>query len=285
MNSTSVATRATSAQLKRFGELTKQELDFWHSTVAQNEEFQRAFLTATFCRTAAIVNDKVRVMALYADGHLVGILPLRKYQGLLGWLSVFEPVAGEMTDYFGAVVTPGVAIDIDSVLRSAGVGLLVFSHLDESQNLIGLTGEDSRVGLRTVVEGVGGAAAETIGRRLKKISLSNQVLCVTHLAQIAGCADHHYSVEKRDKDSCLLKRISATTKTRGDLQGESRPAPLPASATPAPPPPPKPSPSSAPPVGRSSSCGCDLAASTSSAPGLAALLLLGLARAARARLG
>ncbi len=104
-----------------------------------------------------------------------------------------------------------------------------------------------------------------------------------------------YSVEKRDKDSCLLKRISATTKTRGDLQGESRPAPLPASATPAPPPPPKPSPSSAPPpkpspssappVGPSSSCGCDLAASTSSAPGLAALLLLGLARAARARLG
>ncbi|MCC6669269.1 MAG: hypothetical protein IT375_36365 [Polyangiaceae bacterium] len=94
-----------------------------------------------------------------------------------------------------------------------------------------------------------------------------------------------YSVEKRDKESCLLKRISATTKTRGDLQGESRPAPAPASATPAPPPPPKPSPSSAPPVGRSSSCGCDLAASTSSAPGLAALLLLGLARAARARLG
>jgi DNA repair protein RecN (Recombination protein N) len=46
--------------------------------------------------------------------------------------------------------------------------------------------------------GVGGAAAETIGRRLKKISLSNQVLCVTHLAQIAGFANTHYVVSKRE---------------------------------------------------------------------------------------
>lgn len=49
-----------------------------------------------------------------------------------------------------------------------------------------------------VDSGVGGAAAETIGRRLKKISETNQVLCVTHLAQIAGFADHHYVVSKRE---------------------------------------------------------------------------------------
>ncbi|WP_321476596.1 DNA repair protein RecN [uncultured Paludibaculum sp.] len=49
-----------------------------------------------------------------------------------------------------------------------------------------------------VDSGVGGAAAETIGRRLKKISESSQVLCVTHLAQIAGFADHHYVVSKRE---------------------------------------------------------------------------------------
>ncbi|MBI5085426.1 MAG: DNA repair protein RecN, partial [Acidobacteria bacterium] len=36
--------------------------------------------------------------------------------------------------------------------------------------------------------GVGGAAAETVGRRLKKIAAHSQVLCVTHLAQIAGFA-------------------------------------------------------------------------------------------------
>jgi DNA repair protein RecN (Recombination protein N) len=44
--------------------------------------------------------------------------------------------------------------------------------------------------------GVGGSAAEAVGRRLKKLGNFSQVICVTHLAQIAGFADHHYFVEK-----------------------------------------------------------------------------------------
>jgi DNA repair protein RecN (Recombination protein N) len=46
--------------------------------------------------------------------------------------------------------------------------------------------------------GVGGKAAEGVGRRLKKLAANNQVLCVTHLPQIASFADHHYRVEKRE---------------------------------------------------------------------------------------
>lgn len=45
--------------------------------------------------------------------------------------------------------------------------------------------------------GIGGAVAESVGRRLKKLAASDQVLCVTHLAQVASFADHHYVVEKR----------------------------------------------------------------------------------------
>jgi DNA repair protein RecN (Recombination protein N) len=47
--------------------------------------------------------------------------------------------------------------------------------------------------------GVGGGAAEAVGRRLKKLSASSQLLCVTHLPQIAGFADHHYYVEKHEE--------------------------------------------------------------------------------------
>jgi DNA repair protein RecN (Recombination protein N) len=47
--------------------------------------------------------------------------------------------------------------------------------------------------------GVGGAAAAAVGKRLKALSRRNQVICVTHLAQIAGFADHQYAVSKRDK--------------------------------------------------------------------------------------
>ena len=49
--------------------------------------------------------------------------------------------------------------------------------------------------------GVGGRVAETLGRRLKKLSDSHQLLCVTHLPQIAGFADAHYFVEKVEHES------------------------------------------------------------------------------------
>jgi len=46
--------------------------------------------------------------------------------------------------------------------------------------------------------GIGGRAAEAVGKKLKSLSRSNQVLCVTHLPQIAAFADHHYVIEKKD---------------------------------------------------------------------------------------
>jgi DNA repair protein RecN (Recombination protein N) len=45
--------------------------------------------------------------------------------------------------------------------------------------------------------GIGGRAAEAVGKKLKTLSKANQVLCVTHLAQIATFADHHYLIEKK----------------------------------------------------------------------------------------
>lgn len=55
--------------------------------------------------------------------------------------------------------------------------------------------------------GVGGAAAAAVGKRLKALSRANQVICVTHLAQIAGCADHHYAVSKREKKGRVATEI------------------------------------------------------------------------------
>ena len=48
--------------------------------------------------------------------------------------------------------------------------------------------------------GIGGRAAEAVGRKLKDLSRTSQVLCVTHLPQIATFADHHYRIEKKESD-------------------------------------------------------------------------------------
>jgi DNA repair protein RecN (Recombination protein N) len=63
--------------------------------------------------------------------------------------------------------------------------------------------------------GIGGRAAEVVGRRLKQLASADQVLCVTHLPQIAGFADHHYFVEKKETDG----RTSTAVK---ELEGEAR---------------------------------------------------------------
>lgn len=46
--------------------------------------------------------------------------------------------------------------------------------------------------------GIGGRAAEAVGRKLKSLARSNQVICITHLPQIATFADQHYVIEKSE---------------------------------------------------------------------------------------
>jgi DNA repair protein RecN (Recombination protein N) len=48
--------------------------------------------------------------------------------------------------------------------------------------------------------GIGGRAAEAVGQKLKALSKGQQVLCVTHLPQIAAFADQHFLIDKRDAD-------------------------------------------------------------------------------------
>ena len=65
--------------------------------------------------------------------------------------------------------------------------------------------------------GVGGSAAEGVGRRLKKLAVANQVLCVTHLPQIASFADHHYRVEKQESGGrtvAVVEELDAAARTR-----------------------------------------------------------------------
>jgi DNA repair protein RecN (Recombination protein N) len=83
-------------------------------------------------------------------------------------------------------------------------------------------GAKKNVSPRTLVfdevdAGVGGSAAEAVGRRLKKLSASNQVICVTHLPQIAGFADHHYFVEKHSdhgRTLATIEELASDARTR-----------------------------------------------------------------------
>jgi DNA repair protein RecN (Recombination protein N) len=76
-------------------------------------------------------------------------------------------------------------------------------------------------GQRTLVfdeidTGIGGRAAEAVGKKLKSLARANQVLCITHLPQIASFADHHYLIEKREaagRARTSVRRLSSNERT------------------------------------------------------------------------
>jgi DNA repair protein RecN (Recombination protein N) len=59
--------------------------------------------------------------------------------------------------------------------------------------------------------GIGGQTADVIGQKLKRLSKQNQIICVTHLPQIASYADRHYFIEKRVEKGRTLTRVARLT--------------------------------------------------------------------------
>jgi len=115
------------------------------------------------------------------------------------------------------------------------VGFLVAAHASSTPRPVGKVasgGELSRIALAIAVTtsrlgtaqtlifdevdaGVGGSVAETVGRLMKQLGRDRQVLAVTHLPQVAACADHHLVVAKRSDASGPSSTVAA-------VQGEHR---------------------------------------------------------------
>ncbi len=80
-------------------------------------------------------------------------------------------------------------------------------------SISGAGGRTVRAGVpRTLVfdevdAGIGGSTAETVGRRLRGLASGNQVLCVTHLPQIASLGQHHFRVEKLERDGRTVSTV------------------------------------------------------------------------------
>lgn len=88
------------------------------------------------------------------------------------------------------------AIAVTTSQQNSGAGTLIFDEIDS---------------------GVGGAVAETVGRLMKQLGQRVQVLAVTHLPQVAACADHHFLVAKAAKGGVTSSDVQP-------IHGEARTA-------------------------------------------------------------
>jgi DNA repair protein RecN (Recombination protein N) len=63
--------------------------------------------------------------------------------------------------------------------------------------------------------GSSGVTASVVGEKLKRMSATRQIVCITHLPQIAGFADHHYLIEKTSDEN-------STRATVRELDGDEK---------------------------------------------------------------
>jgi DNA repair protein RecN (Recombination protein N) len=66
--------------------------------------------------------------------------------------------------------------------------------------------------------GIGGRSADPVGRSLWTLARAHQVLCVTHLPQIAAYADAHYRIEKGERDGRTVTTVSRLTRSEREAE-------------------------------------------------------------------
>ncbi|MGH8160912.1 MAG: DNA repair protein RecN [Gammaproteobacteria bacterium] len=106
------------------------------------------------------------------------------------------PTAGAETIRFTVTTNAGQALGPIAQVASGGE----LSRLTLAIEVLAHGGSGTPVMVFDEVDaGVSGRVAELVGRELKHLAANAQVLCVTHLPQVAALADHHYAVSKTDK--------------------------------------------------------------------------------------
>lgn len=95
---------------------------------------------------------------------------------------LFSPNPGEEPKPLARIASGGelsrLMLAMKQILPESEVPTLIFDEVDS---------------------GIGGAVSSTVGKKLRQVSLRQQVLCITHLPQVAACADHHFKVEKNSR--------------------------------------------------------------------------------------
>ncbi|HDH34595.1 MAG TPA: DNA repair protein RecN, partial [Nitrospirae bacterium] len=113
------------------------------------------------------------------------------------------------------LISPNVGEDLKPLSKIASGGEL--SRIMLALKVIMAKGDEMPVLVFDEIDaGIGGRTAETVGFKLKGLSSYHQVLCITHLPQIASFADVHLKIEKKagkERTTVEIKRINKDERT------------------------------------------------------------------------
>ncbi len=143
------------------------------------------------------IEDELKALAMPSVSFLVDITPLDNSNG-------FDATGGDTVKFLMSAnkgEKPGAISKIASGGELSRIMLAmknVFSERDLVETLV----------FDEIDTGVSGVAAQRVGEKLAELSRSKQVLCVTHLPQIAAMADTHFLIEKSERDGRTFTSVT-----------------------------------------------------------------------------
>ena len=218
---------ATVDDVIAFGERCRRELE----SVGTPEEQER-LLVERRDRVAGLYLDRAR--ALSKKRRAAAVELRKRVQAELGQLAMektrfdvaFEPADAEAAtadpslwterglERAEFLLSPNPGEDLRPLAKIASGGELSRLML-AIKSVIGRDAPGLTLVFDEVDSGIGGRVAEVVGRKLKAVSARCQVLCVTHLPQIAALADQHLSVRKqvaKGRTVTLVERLDDDTR-------------------------------------------------------------------------
>jgi DNA repair protein RecN (Recombination protein N) len=123
----------------------------------------------------------------------------------------WSPVGAERVEFWLAA-NPGESLRPLSRVASGGELSRLMLILRTISQSMGDDGSRTTLVFDEIDSGIGGRVAETVGQRLKSLAVDRQVFCVTHQAQIARFADHHFAVMKSVSDGRTVTTVKELTK-------------------------------------------------------------------------
>jgi DNA repair protein RecN (Recombination protein N) len=143
-----------------------------------------------------LVGDEVTSLKSKQSQSLLTSAPTIKQTGLDEIEFQFAPNPGEPAKPLRAIASSGemarVMLALKTVLAAEDeIPVLIFDEVDAN---------------------VGGETANAVGEKMKQIAAQRQVLCITHLPQVAAPADAHYVVTKQIRDGRTISEIALLTK-------------------------------------------------------------------------
>jgi DNA repair protein RecN (Recombination protein N) len=200
----------TAEEVLGFGDRCRHELEELGSPEEQEEalETRRAALAADYLEQARALSERRRNAAAELEQTVrdeLGQLAMEKTRFRIA----FDPESAEEAAGLGSerwtdrgleraefLISPNPGEELRALARVASGGELSRIMLALKSVVHGDTPGVTLV-FDEVDAGIGGRVAEVVGRKLRAVAMHQQVVCVTHLPQIAALADHHLAVHKR----------------------------------------------------------------------------------------